>query len=159
EMKKEDKQAATPAVDSELAAQLKQAQESLASQQADFQAMQELMEELSTKLQKAEAALQDNQAAKEALIAEAKAKTLAARKEKVMAAIGENEKADKLLVATEGMDDEAFTAVVSALAGSVEKEAQSEMFKEVGVAAQADAAKVVEKSAVMKALQEKYSKD
>lgn len=156
EMKKEDMQAATPAVDEEMAAQLKQAQETLASKSAEMETLQSALAEMAEKVAKAEAAMLKTEAAKATLVAEAKAKQAAARKEKVMAAIGENDKATKLLAATEGMEDAAFEAVVSALAGSIEQEAKSEMFKDVGVDAKADASKTIEKSAVMKALEDKY---
>jgi uncharacterized membrane protein YdfJ with MMPL/SSD domain len=157
EMKKEDKQAPTPAVDEQMAAQLKQAQEILASKTAEMETLQSALAEMAEKVAKAEAALQENEAAKAVLIADAKAKQAAARKEKVVMAIGENDKATKLLAATEGMEDAAFEAVVSALAGSLEQEAKSEMFKDVGAdGAKADASKTIEKSAVMKALEDKY---
>lgn len=111
--------------------------------------------ELVSKLDEANAALAAIAAEKAAMAAEAEAKRLAARKEKVEAAIG-TEKAAGLLLATEGLDDAAFNAVVSALAGSVEAEAETELFKEVGVTAEADAAKVVTESAEMKILKQKY---
>lgn len=91
--------------------------------------------------------------------AEAQAKAdvakFAARKEKVVAAIG-TEKADGLMLATAGLDDAAFNAVVSALAGSVAVEASSKLFSEVGVAAEADAAKVVEESKEMALIKQRY---
>lgn len=134
EMKKTETQADMSAV--EMAAQLKQAQEAFSAQAADMQAMQELMEEMSSKLEQASAALAATEAAKAALVAEAAAKRLTARKERIEAAIG-TEKAPALLAATETMEDAAFEAVVSALAGSVEQEAKGKMFTETGVAAEA----------------------
>jgi peptidoglycan hydrolase CwlO-like protein len=82
------------------------------------------------------------QSEKSQMIAEATAKKLADRKAKVEAAIGENEKVEKLLAATEAMEDAAFEAIVSALNTSAETEAKSEMFTEKGVAATADASKI-----------------
>lgn len=156
EMKKTETQAELSAV--EMAAQLKQAQEALSSQAADMTALTELVEELSAKVTQAQAELAAAEKSKADLIADAKAKQAAARKVKVEAVIGENEKAVKLLAATENMEDAQFEAVVSALAGSFEAEAKTEMFKEVGVAAEADAAKVVtEESAEMKMLKAKYA--
>jgi uncharacterized membrane-anchored protein YhcB (DUF1043 family) len=111
--------------------------------------------DLTAKLGEATAALAAVEAEKAALAAEAEAKRLASRKEKVEAAIG-TEKAAGLLAATENLDDAAFEAVVSALAGSVDAEASTSLFKEVGVTAEADAAKVVEESAEMKILKQKY---
>lgn len=160
-MKKEDAQAELSAV--EMAAQLKQAQEALSSQAADITALTELVEELSTKVTQGQAELAAAEKSKADLITDAKAKQAAARKAKVETAIGENEKAAKLLAATENMEDAQFEAVVSALAGSFEAEAKTEMFKEVGVAAEADASKVdedpVQKLAAKVAAQFNQSKE
>lgn len=103
-----------------------------------------------------EASTVDAEAAAAAAEAEALARKLAARKEKVVAAIG-TERADALLKVTEGMDDAAFEAVASALGVSAAAEADSPLFKEVGADAQADASKV-EESAEMKILKAKYEK-
>jgi hypothetical protein len=89
-------------------------------------------ESVSQKLEVATAALVEVERVKQAAIEEAKAAKLAARKEKVVAAIG-TEKAQGLLSATEELDDAAFGAVVSALVGSVEAEAKTGLFNEVGV--------------------------
>lgn len=141
--------------------QLATANEALASTEATLKEMSDKIAELSAKLEQATAALAATESAKAALEAEAKAKRFAARKEKVEAAIGENEKAEKLLAATEQMEDAQFEAVVSALAGSVEQEAKSEMFKEVGVAAEAAPVEVdpVQKLAAKMAAQFKQVKE
>jgi DNA repair exonuclease SbcCD ATPase subunit len=102
-----------------------------------------------------QAQLEAVNAEKIAAEAEAAAKRLTARKEKIEAAVGTS-KSDALMAATESLDDAAFDAVVSALSLSVDAEGKTGMFKEVGVAAEADAAKV-EESAEMKILREKYS--
>jgi hypothetical protein len=95
-------------------------------------------------------------AEKAEMIAAAGITKMTARKEKVVAAIGEL-KADALMMATGGLDDAAFEAVVSALAGSVEAEAATDMFKEVGASATADVSKVVAgESAEMRLLKAKY---
>ena len=107
------------------------------------------------KLEAAEAAKTAAEAKVAELVAAEAARKLAARKEAIVAAIG-TDKADALMAATEGLDDAQFTAVVSAMAGKVDAEAQSPLFKEVGVTAEADAAKVVEESAEMKLLKQKY---
>lgn len=111
--------------------------------------------EMTAKFEEAQAQLSAIAAEKAQMVTDALAAKLAARKEKVVAAIG-TEKADGLMLATEGLDDTAFEAVVSALAGSVAAEAASPLFKEVGVTAEADAAKVVEESAEMKLLKKQY---
>jgi len=95
------------------------------------------------------------EAEKATTVATAEAKRLAARKEKIVEAVG-TARADALMAATEALDDTAFDAVVSALKLSVDTEAKSEMFKEVGAAAEVDAAKVTEESAEMKILKAKY---
>jgi hypothetical protein len=87
---------------------------------------------------------------KAAMIADAAAKKLATRKAKVEAAIGENERAAKLLTATEQMEDAAFEAIVAALETSIDAEAKSQMFTEAGVAASADVTKVAEGSGTKK---------
>jgi hypothetical protein len=86
-------------------------------------------------------------AEKQALIADASAKKLAERKEKIVAAVG-TAKADAVMAATETLNDEAFAAVVSAMAASFDAEAGTEMFKETGITAEADATKVSEQKVV-----------
>lgn len=116
--------------------------------------------ELSGQYEQAQAALQALADEKAQMIAAAAATKLEARKAKVEAAIG-TEKAPGLLAATEGLDDAAFEAVVSALAGSVSAEADTTMFQEVGVTAEVDAVQAVEagsQSKEMKLLQAKYGK-
>lgn len=110
--------------------------------------------ELKAALDAANAALAAAEVEKIDAEAAAEAQRLAARKEKVEAAIG-TEKAAGLLAATENLDDAAFEAVVSALAGSIEAEAKTSLFKETGVAAEADAAQV-EESETMRILKAKY---
>lgn len=103
----------------------------------------------------AQAALNALTAEKAELAAKAEAAKFVARKEKVVSAIG-TEKADGLMLATQGLDDVAFDAVVSALAGSVDVEASTNLFKEVGVSANADTTKIVDESPEMKILKQKY---
>lgn len=134
-----------PSLDAELAL----AKDSIASLIAEVAELKALVEA-------ADAALAAVNAEKAALVADAEAKRLAARKEKIVAAIG-TEKADALMTATGSLDDTAFEAVVSALNGSIAAEASSDLFKEVGVAAEADASKV-EESAEMRLLKQKYGK-
>lgn len=116
--------------------------------------------ELSGKYEQAQAALEALAKEKAEMIAAAAAAKLEARKAQVVAAIG-TEKADGLMAATENLDDVQFNAVLSALAGSVSAEADTAMFKEVGVTAEVDAVKVVEaggESKEMKLLRAKYGK-
>lgn len=134
-MKKEDKQALIPAVDINMAAELKQAQASLLSHAADMQAMQELMSEMSEKLENATAALKATEDTKAALLADIKVKQAMARKESIITAVG-TEKAGALMAATESLDDVQFGAIISAMAASFENESKSAMFSEQGMAAE-----------------------
>lgn len=74
--------------------------------------------------------------------AQVQAAKLAARKEKLVAAVG-TERADALMESTQGVDDASFETVVSALTLSTSLESQSNMFVEKGADAQADASKTV----------------
>jgi len=137
--------------------------EALAKLQADFdsykadaeqlltQATAEVAE-LKTKLEAANSVIAAAEQAKAIAEKQALETKMAARKEKIVAAIG-TEKADGLMLATEALDDAAFNAVLSALAGSVEAEASTEMFKEVGVDAKAEAPKTDAVSRLAAALQ------
>lgn len=111
---------------------------------------------LEAALAEANAALEAANADKAQAVVDAAALKAAARKEKVIAAVG-TERAPALLTVTEGMEDAAFDAVLSALSTGAKAEAESPLFTEVGVDAQADTAKVVEsESAEMKILKAKY---
>lgn len=134
-------QAELDAIKAEFGTQLEQATAALA--------------EMTSKFEAAQAALAAVEAEKAEMLAKAAEAKLTARKEKVVAAIG-TDKADALMAATVDMDDAQFTTVVSALAGSVEAEAKTDLFVEQGVAAEADAAKVVEESPEMKIIRAKY---
>ena len=83
---------------------------------------------------------------------------MSARKSAVEASIG-TEKADAFFAATEGLDDEAFTAIATALASSMEVEANSPMFKEVGVTGKTESEHLAnEETPEMKILKKKYPK-
>lgn len=141
--------------ESELAAHLENVTDINKAQAAKLAEALNSITELNSKLIIAQAELAEIESAKAALIAEAASKKLAARKEKVEMVIG-TVKAASLLSATEALDDVAFDAVVTALAGSVEEESKGKMFKELGASGTTDASKVVEESAEMKALKAKY---
>lgn len=119
----------------ELSAQLATVTTTLANLQASFT-------ELTTKYEQAQAALNASEDAQKALATQAAAKRLEARTEAIKAAVGTSQ-LDSLLSATEGMADEQFNVIVSAMAKSFENEAKGPMFKEIGVAAEAPAAEVV----------------
>jgi hypothetical protein len=111
--------------------------------------------EMTGKFEGAQAALVALAAEKEAMVAAAAATKLNARKAKIEAAIG-TEKAAGLMAATEGLEDAQFDAVISALVGSVNAEANTSLFKEVGVTAEADATKIVTESAEMRILKQQF---
>jgi hypothetical protein len=111
--------------------------------------------DMTVNFEAAQAALNALTAEKAERAAKAEAAKFVARKEKVVSAIG-TAKADGLMLATQGLDDAAFDAVVSALAGSVDVEASTGLFKEVGVSATADTTKIVDESPEMKILKQKY---
>lgn len=82
------------------------------------------------------------------------AEKMAARKQLVVDAIGDA-KADATFEAVKDLDEHAFNTVVTALKLSLSKEAESSLFTETGVSAEADTSKVVE-TAEAKLLREKY---
>lgn len=133
------------------------ADEQVALLKAEIETLGQALTATETALAEAQAALDaaDEEAMKAA--AEAAAAKLEARKEKVIGIVG-TERADALLKVTEGMDDAAFEAVVAALGVGVEAEAKAPLFKEVGVDAEADTAKVVGETAEMRILKNKYGK-
>lgn len=105
-------------------------------------------------------ALVDAAAAEKAdMVAKAAEAKAAARKEKIVAAVG-TDRAEAVAAATEGLADAAFDAVLSAMTTSTTVEAKSQMFTEVGVAAEADVAAVAaaaEESPEMKILRAIYA--
>lgn len=119
--------------------------------------LQAELADMAAKLAEANAALASAETAKVAAAAEAAAAKLSARKEKLVAALG-TERADALMKVTEGMEDAAFDAVISALGVAASVEAEDPMFNEAGVDAKADAGKVVEESKEMKILRAQYAK-
>jgi hypothetical protein len=145
----------------EMAAKLASTLEALATQAEALQALTSQLTEMSSLYEAAQAALTAADVAKELLVAEAKEKRLAARKETIVASVG-TAKADALLAATEALDDVAFNAVVGALSVSFEDEAKTVQFKEVGVSAVADPVKVAEAGSAdseeSKILKAKYKK-
>lgn len=141
----------------ELVAQLSASQEALASQSAEFSAVTEQLAKMTQDFQEVKAALDAVETAKKALVKEAHEKKMSLRKEKIVATVG-TDKAEALMVATESLEDTQFEAVVQAMASTFVAEADTAMFKEIGVATkEADASKVEEVSSVETALKQKYS--
>lgn len=139
----------------ELAASFAAQTEQFTTLQTQFAELTEKFTTAETALAAANAALAEVEQARAQVVAEAHAVKMSARKAVVVATIGDV-KADAFVAATEMLDDAAFEAVSSALAGSAALEADTTLFKDVGVEAQADTTKVVEESAEMKLLKQKY---
>lgn len=111
----------------EMATQLATATESLTAMTEKFATLQADFEKATTKLEAAESE-------KASLAAKAKEVVMNARKEKMEAILGSVEAAP-VLASLEGADDATFTTVMNAFAINRKVEANSEMFKEVGVVA------------------------
>jgi len=86
---------------------------------ADFASAKEALAVMTSNFEAAQSALSSVTAEKAQMVIKTEAAKFAARKEKVVLAIG-TEKADGLMLATHSLDDVAFAAVVGALAGSVD---------------------------------------
>ena len=123
----------------------------LAAQAATFEAEKAALEAaLSTAIEHSQKLAADvKEAAEKQLAAK-----LEARKAKLEATLG-SEKVNAVFEATKELEDAAFNAVVTAMATSVEVEAQSELFKEAGVAGDAEPAK--EMTAEESILRAKYN--
>jgi hypothetical protein len=123
---------------------------------AAFASQAETLAAVVEELAQAKFALAAVQEAKELALSQAKKIKMDARRVTVEASIG-TAKADAFLSATEALDDTAFASVASALAGSVEAEANTALFTEVGVTGEATPESLPEaKSQEMKILEAKY---
>lgn len=143
-----DTGAVTPAADAN-AVDVAALQASLATAVSELADAQTKIAELSGLV----AAATEFAAAKDKAALEAK---LSARKAKVTAALG-TAKADAFMAATASMEDTAFDAVMSAMATTAATEADTALFKDVGVDAEVDQTKVsAETNGVMDYLTSKY---
>jgi hypothetical protein len=158
---KEDKTMTTKNVTEPVKALEAVAPEVFAALQAEVVEKDTQLSALAGKVAELEKSLTQFAEAKAALEKEIQAKRLETRKNVIVEAVG-TAKADALLAATDSLDDAAFTAVVSALGMSMEAEAKTPAFKEVGVDAKADAVKVDEQAnsdpgaSLAKKLEQKY---
>ncbi len=132
------------------AAELTTLQASFESLTAQFAESQNKVAELTTAL----SAFAEQKAAADALVHAAK---MASRKEKVVLAVG-TVKADSLMAAMAEMSDATFDAVTAAMTTTATAEAQSPLFKEVGVDGSADPAKLAAEAenGVMQYLKAQY---
>ena len=111
-----------------------------------------------TKLAETEAAFAALVVSNETAAALAKEQKLSARKASVVTALG-TERANALMTATNDVSDSQFAAIVAAMTVAGQVEATSDLFVEVGVDAQADAAAVlaaVKSNPVMDYLKNKF---
>jgi chromosome segregation ATPase len=98
-----------------------------------------LLAELNGKIAELSVFADEAQARAEAVAAEAKAKEVESRKEMLAAVIGaDNPGFDTTFAAIGALDDAAFSVVVEGFRASFAKEADSIMFKELGVSGEAE---------------------
>jgi len=142
-------------VQTELSVMRAEFDAALATLTAEYDGAKAALDGMTANYEAAQAAVNALTAEKAEMAVKAETAKFAARKEKVVLAIG-TAKADGLMLATQGLDDAAFEAVVSALAGSVDAEASTNLFTEVGVAAAADTTKIVNESPEMSIIKQKY---
>jgi hypothetical protein len=110
----------------ELSAALEAATATLAEKEA-------ALADLTAKHEAATAALNASAEAQAELVAQAATKRLEARTAAITAAVGTS-KVEALLAATDGMADEQFNTIVSAMAASFDAEAKTTLFNEQGAA-------------------------
>lgn len=132
----------------DLSAQLSQALEKITAQDG-------LINELKSKLEQYSSIAQQAEAEAEALRIEAEQKAIQAKREKLADVLGkDNPEFESVFAATSALPDEAFDVVVSGFAKSFAKQAESEMFNEVGVSGEAQMKP--EESREMQILKQKY---
>lgn len=143
------------AVSTELSVMRTEFEAGITKRTSEFEAARDALAEMTVNFETAQAALNALSAEKAELAISAETAKTSARKAKVVMAIG-TEKADGLMLATQGLEDAAFDAVISALAGSVDAEAKTSLFTESGVEAEADTAKLVVENPTAKLIRQKY---
>lgn len=134
---------------------LQESNEKVVTLQSSLEAMQAQLADVTEKYNAVQEALAASEEAKKLLAEQAKQTRLEARTKAIKEAVGTS-KVDALLAATDNMDDEQFNTIVGAMAQSFDAEANSAMFKETGVDAEAPAAEDNE-TAEMKQLKAKYA--
>ena len=141
-------------------AELAQLQEQFGAVQAELATVVAKAAEDKTQLEAALSTAIEHAATLEAALKEQADKVLAdklaTRKQMIVDVLGDT-KADATFEATKELDDSAFSVVLNALKLSLDKEANSEMFQETGVSAEADSNLVTE-NAVSQMISAKYNK-
>lgn len=137
EMTKEELAAQTANYEAAVA-QAQAAQAELATLKASFEEQAAAMASMKEQLESAQATLAANQEAQAKAEAAAKQAKMDTRLATLKAAVGD-EKAAEVMEATKELNDQAFAAICSAMETTAKAEANSPMFKEVGVETKADA--------------------
>ena len=137
--------------------------EMVASLTSKLDASESFVKELASKVEELTAALSSANeivalanAEKQEAIESAFNQKMNARKDRIVMSVG-TDKADAFFGATKSLADADFDAIVGAVDNTFKTEASSAMFKESGVTAEVVVANVEEKSALEKALKQKYS--
>jgi len=118
-----------------------------------------LLAEMNGKLEALSAYAADAEAKAAEVVAQAKAKELTDKREMLANVIGDdNANLDATFAAISGLDGESYALVVSGFAASYAKEAESVMFKEIGVSGEAEASTDAGESREMAILKQKYNK-
>lgn len=146
----------------ELATELTTTKTTLEAQVAQFSelstkyaSLEASFAELTSQLESAQAALAAADTAKKQLEVDAHTAKMTARKERIVAFVGD-EKAEALMAATESLDDVTFNLIVDAKATALATEASSPLFQETGVAAEANTPDVDPVQSLAKAFAEKF---
>jgi hypothetical protein len=146
----------TEATSPDLSAQLADALSVVESLNAVIAEKESLLAELAGKVEQLSQFAEAAEAQAKALREEAEAKAVAAKQEMLADVIGkDNPGFATTFEAIKGLDEAAFSVVVAGFKASFAKEAESVMFKEVGVGGEAE---VVEEDATMSILKKQYSK-
>lgn len=141
---------AQPEAVAALTAALEQSEASVATLTAQLADATEKLASVQDILAKAEAEKQE-------MLDVAEKARMDARMTAIVDAVG-TAKADALFGATKTLGDTEFNAIVDAMQGTLQAEAETALFNEVGATAEVDVvANVEEKSALTKRLEEKYS--
>jgi len=136
----------------EAVSQLEQLNSVIAQKDALLAEMNGKLEQLSSYAAEAEAKAAE-------VVAQAKAKELVDKRTMLADVIGaDNAGLDATFAAISGLEMSAFSTVVSGFAASFAKEAESEMFTEIGVPGEAEASTDASESREMAILKQKYNK-
>lgn len=146
-----DEQMSTLTTGADAGAELAQALDSVKTMSTQLEDATKALTDAKAQIAELSAIIQTNKemtAAAEAKALEAK---MASRKEQIVAAVG-TDKAETLMNSTKDLDDKSFSAVMAVVTLSVDKEANTPLFKEAGVDGKVDADKAVDEGSSLRAL-------